>query len=43
MSKRREPTAEQKKRMKELIVQESRPEVMAANRAQIAQLRAGKN
>ena len=43
MSKRREPTPEQKKRMKELISQESRPEVIAANRAQVAQLRAGKN
>lgn len=42
MSIRREPTPEQKKRMKELIAQESTPEAMAANRAQAAAMRAVK-
>ena len=42
MSIRREPNEAQKKRMREAIAQESKPEVMAATRAQVAAMRAAK-
>lgn len=42
MSIRREPTAEQKRRMKELMAVEATPEAMASNRKHVQNLRQNK-
>ena len=42
MSIRRKPTEAQKKRIREAIAEESKPDVMAATRAQVAAMRAAK-
>ena len=43
MSTRREPTAEQKRRMKKLIAIESAPEAISANRAKVQKIRQNQN